>query len=149
MGDTIVLGREVEDAVRIALRREFGVEFTKKKLPLKSGGEFSFDAVSPDNRIVVSIKASRGRTRGGKPTTGAVKAAIADLYYLTLVNADRRILAVTDIGFYDRLSHDLQQRVAPGLEIKHIPLPSDVEQEAQATLDRASREMRSKADRSG
>lgn len=146
MGDTSVLGREVEDAVREALGRELGVELTKKTLPLKSGGKFSFDAVSPDGRIVVSIKASRGTTRGGKPATGAIKAAIADLYYLSLVDADRRILAVTESGFYERLSHDLRQRIAPGLELKHVPLPPGIHQEAQATLDQASREMRSRAD---
>jgi hypothetical protein len=146
MADTNFLGSEVEDAVRAELGRELGVQLTKRSLRLKSGGEFSFDAVSPDEKIVVSIKSSRGTTRGGKPTTGAIKAAIADLYYLSLVDADRRILAVTDIGFYERLSRDLRQRIAPGLELKHVPLPPELDQKVRATLDRASAEMRSKAD---
>lgn len=146
MADTSLLGAEVEDAVRAELCRELGVDFVKKKLTLKSGGQFNFDAVSPDGRIVVSIKSSRGTTRGGKPTTGAIKAAVADLYYLSLVDADRRILVVTDQGFFERLSHDLQQRIAPGLELKHIQLPPELDGKVNATLRRASDEMRSKTE---
>lgn len=146
MANTSFLGAEVEDSVRSTLGRELGVEFGKKKLRLKSGGEFNFDAVSLDGSIVISIKSSRGTTRGGKPPTGAIKAAIADLYYLSLVEAERRILVLTDKGFYDRLSHDLRQRIAPGLELKHVPLPAELDQKVQAALDFASNEMRSKAD---
>ena len=79
MANTSFLGAEVEDSVRSTLSHEMGLEFGKKKLRLKSGGEFNFDAVSSDGSIVVSIKSSRGATRSGKPTTGAIKAAIADL----------------------------------------------------------------------
>jgi hypothetical protein len=146
MADTNFLSTEVEDVVRAELSRELGVEFTKKRLLLKSGGQFNFDAVSPDGRIVASIKSSRGTTRGGKPTTGAIKAAVADLYYLSLIDADRRILVVTDAGFYERLAHDLRQRIAPGLELKHVQLPPELDKKVHATLDRASDEMRSRAD---
>jgi hypothetical protein len=146
MSDTRLLGGRVEDAVRVALSVEFGVEFSKRRLPLRSGGRFSFDAVSADGRVVVSIKSSRGTTRGGKPPTGAIKAAIADLYFLSLVDADRRILVLTDIDFYKRLSHDLKGRTGQGLELKHVPLPTKLALEVQTVLDRASREMPSKVD---
>jgi hypothetical protein len=149
VANTSFLGAQVEDAVRSALSRELGVEFEKKKLRLKSGGEFCFDAVSADEKFVVSIKSSRGTTRGGKPPTGAIKAAIADLYYLSLVEADRRILVLTDKGFYDRLARDLRQRVAAGLELKYVPLPAELNRRVQAALDFASNEMRSKADEAG
>lgn len=146
MAELNILGTEVEEHVRAALSDEFGIGFAKRSLPLKSGGTFSFDAVSADGRIVVSIKASRAVSRGGNRTTGASKAALADLYFLSLVDAERRMLATTDRGFFDRLSHDLRGRLAPGLELKHVPLPPELEQRVQSALDRASNEMRSKSD---
>jgi hypothetical protein len=146
MANTNLLGREVEQEVRESLTHEFGVRFGPKRLPLLSGGQFHFDAVSPDEQIVAAIKSSRGTTRGGKPPTGAIKAAIADLYYLTLVRADRRLLILTDPGFHERLSRDLRQRIAPGLELKHVALSPELNERVQAALDFASNEMRSKSD---
>jgi hypothetical protein len=147
MADTSYLGREVEDAVRLIIGREFGVEFSKQKVRLLTGGQFCFDAVSRDGKIVVSIKSSRGMTRGGKRTTGATKSAIADLYYLKLVQARRRILVTTNRQFFELFSRDMRGRLAPGLEIKHVPLPVALESKVRSALAKASLEQRSRADK--
>jgi hypothetical protein len=151
MDNQRILTDEVEPTIRAQLKREFGVDFTPQALPLRSGGKFNFDAVSSDLKVVASIKSSRGTTRGGKLPSGAVKAAITDLYYLSLVDAPCRFLVVTDQGFYDRLAHELvrKKRVAPGLEIKHVSLPENLAKRVQAVLDRASAKQRSRVDKPG
>jgi len=127
--------------VRAELEREFGVSFSPRVLKLMTGGTCEFDAVSEDGTFVVAIKAASGRTLGGRVPAGKIKSAIAELYFLSLTSAPRRILGLTDAEFYRILSTCLHQRLAPGLELKLVPLPPTIQARVQRVWQAAAREV--------
>ena len=87
MADTTFLKNEVEEYVRAQLKLEYATTFTSRMLQLVPGGMHEFDAVSADGRIVAGIKASSGLTSTGKNPSGKINSAVAELYYLSLVDA--------------------------------------------------------------
>lgn len=99
MADTSFLRNQVEEYVRSELSREFGVPFRPDMVELVIGGTHEFDAVSPDLRIVAAIKTAGGKTRNKKNPSGKIKDVEAELYYLTLVPAEVRLLVVTSREF--------------------------------------------------
>src|SRR4051812_434502 len=101
MANTRYLTTMVEEHVRAALSVQYGVAFEKKVLPLVTGGHHEFDAVAVDGSIVGSIKSAGGKTSGGKHPGGKVNACIAELYFLTLVEAPTRQLILTTAEFYE------------------------------------------------
>ena len=129
MAKTSYLTTVVEEAVRATLAQRHGVAFTKRRMPLLPGGLHEFDAVAEDGSIVASIKAASGRTAGGKVPSGKIKDSIAELYYLSLVQAPRRLLVLTSAEFHEILTRTLRDKIAQGIEVAHIPLPLDVEAE--------------------
>lgn len=60
MADTTYLKKELEEFVRRKLALKYWMPFEKKFLKLRTGGRHEFDAVSENERIVVSIKSSGG-----------------------------------------------------------------------------------------
>lgn len=129
MANTSYLTTVVEEAVRAALAERHGVAFAKRRMPLLPGGLHEFDAVAENGSIIASIKAASGRTAGGKVPSGKIKDSIAELYYLSLVQAPRRLLVFTSAEFHEILTRTLRDKIAPGIEVVHIPLPPDVEAE--------------------
>jgi hypothetical protein len=141
-----VLKRQIEPYVRKQLEQEFGQSFEKQFLPIGRRADGSqatheFDAVSADGRIVVGIKSSSGKTRGGKRPSGKIAGAYKELYFLSLVNAERRILVLTDPEFYRIFQSDCDGKLATGLELILIPLPPELEKRVQAMREAASQEM--------
>jgi len=63
-----------------------------------TGGAHEFDAVSDDLSIVPAIKAAGGRTASARIPSGKIKNAEAELYYLTLVPAEVRLLVLASRG---------------------------------------------------
>ncbi len=141
MADTRYLTKEVEDFVRIRLRELHGAEFSKRKLSLTTGGKHEFDAVSAHGDIVASIKATSGRTSGGNLPQGKFNNAIAELYYLNLVDVATRILVLTNRDFRDLLIRKLRGAIAPGVSIACIPLPVEIQAEVDRVVRAASDEM--------
>jgi len=146
MVDTRLLKSEVEQCVREQLKEKFGQPFVKRFLPVGrcadgSPATHEFDAVSADGRIVVGIKSSSGKTSGGRHPSGKIAAAYKELYFLSLVKAERRILVLTDREFYRILGNDCDGKLAPGLELMLIPLPPELEQQVQVVQEAASQEM--------
>lgn len=141
MADTSYLKREVEQYVREQLATEFGVPFRPKVLTLDTGGTHEFDAVSADGVVVAAIKAASGLTSGGKNPSGKIKTAIAELYYLSLVSAPVRLLILTNPEFHALLSRDVVGRLAPGLALKLVPLPTEMAKRVRQIQDEASREV--------
>lgn len=66
---------------------------------------------------------------------------IAELYFLTLVQAPRRQLILTTEAFYDIFTRTLRGKVAAGIEVIHLPLPPEVQAEVTAVQQIASAEM--------
>jgi hypothetical protein len=141
VADTSYLRREVEKYVRHQLQAEFGQRFTAQYLPLVSGGQHEFDAVSEDRAVVVSVKAASGLTAGRRIPSGKIKDSLAELYYLSLVTAPTRQLVLTTPSFFDIFTRYTGGAIAPGLEVRCMPLPHDIQLEVDAVVAAASREV--------
>jgi hypothetical protein len=146
VADTRLLKNQVERYVRGALEKEFGQQFTTQVLIVgkRSDGfpaSHEFDAVSADGRIVAGIKSSSGKTSSGRRPSGKIAAAYKELYFLSLVDAERRILVLTDPEFYKIMENDCDGRLAPGLELMLIPLSLELASQVQTVHKTASQEM--------
>jgi hypothetical protein len=141
VANTRYLTIQVEDYVRQRLEDVHGSTFSKQMLPLNTGGSHEFDAVSDDGRIVASIKAASGRTKTGKYPSGKVNGCLAELYYLSLVDATTRILILTAPGFHEILVKKVEGALAPGISIELIQLPSGMQVDVDRVVAEASREV--------
>lgn len=141
MANTIGLRRDVEDYVRRKLSQEFGVSFEPRIVKLPTGGTHEFDAVSENQRIIAAIKASGGRTATGHVPAGKIKSAEAELCYLSLVQAEKKLLVFTSREFYEIMDKRLKGRLAPGIELKLIRLSPELEQLVASIQTKASKEV--------
>jgi hypothetical protein len=89
----------------------------------------------------VGIKSSSGKISGGKYPSGKVASAYQELYFLSLVKAERRILVLTNPEFYEIFQSRSDGRLAPGLELMLVSLPPELREEAQTVQQEASQEM--------
>lgn len=139
--------REAENYVRnTALPKHFHQPFAKEPLPVgrKADGSVAkheFDAVSRDHTVVVSIKALSGKTAGGKNPSGKVKDANAELLFLSLVQASRRLLVLTDESFFRLFKRESDGKRPPGVELLHVPLPQSIKEKVERARQIASREV--------
>lgn len=141
MANTRYLTLQVETYVRERLAERHGQSFSKRFLQLTTGGSHEFDAVSNDGSIVVSIKAASGLTKSGKNPAAKVQGCIAELYYLSLVDAPTRILALTTPAFHTIFTRRIQGSLATGITIDLIPLPPDMQAEVDKVVAEAGREV--------
>ncbi|MDE0478982.1 MAG: hypothetical protein OXI13_05065, partial [Gammaproteobacteria bacterium] len=77
------------------------LSFSKTKLPLTSGGEFEFDAVSNDAHIIANISTSALKTARGKYGSGKVQKIRSDIYFLLLARATRKLMVLSEQDMYD------------------------------------------------
>ena len=105
-----------------------GLAFEGKKLKVKWGGEFAFDAVSFDGTIVGLISTSAAHTASGKSAIAKFQKLKADALYLLNVTGARRLFMV----FTERtmLTHvekeKLSGRFPPEIEFLHVTLPEEI-----------------------
>ena len=116
MANTTYLRREVEAFVRARLGDEFQQPFTADFLPLRPGGRHEFDAVSSDRSVVASVKSASGLTSGGRVPSAKIKDCVAELYYLSLIEAPVRRLILTTPAFFEIFVKRTQGAVAEGIE---------------------------------
>jgi len=129
MANTRYLTSAVEDGVRHRLSEHYQTSFHRRTLRLQTGGEHEFGAVSDNGRIVASIKTA---SAGGRAPASKVVNCLAELYFLSLVRARRRLLVLTSPEFHQLFSTLARGKVAPGIEIVHIPLPIEVQARVSA-----------------
>lgn len=141
MANTSLLRDEVEPYIRAQLETEFGKVFTSQRLPLPGGATREFDAVSDDGSIVVSIKTSSGLTSGGNLPGGKIKAAIADLYYLSLISAPTKWLVLTNPKFHEIFSRVMDGAVSPEIEVRLMPLSAELQSRVDGVIAAAVDEM--------
>lgn len=134
---------EVEDWVRkYWLPVEFGQQFRRERLRLSTGGLFDFDAVSTDNRIVASISTSGGRTSSGKLGAGKLHKLRADMLFLTMVEADRRLIILTEQDMYKVCEREkLNRRVPLEIDFYLANLPPELDAKLRVARDLAAREV--------
>ncbi len=140
MANTAILQRSFE-WVRSELAREFNVGFEKKAVSLHTGGTHTFNAVAADRTVIATIMNSGGATSGGKKPVGKIRGALAELYFLALVQSERRMLVTTNPDFHELLTTAVRGALFPGLELKHVPLPADLAAAVANVTKAASEEM--------
>lgn len=141
MANTNYYKTHVEPYVREALERIHGVPFTSRVLELTTGGTHEFDAVSEGGSIVASIKSLSAKTSGGKRPAAKYHNCVAELYYLSLVVAPRRILVLTTPTWHEMFTKYIKGRLAPGIEVELITLSSELQAKVDAIRDLASNEV--------
>jgi len=116
---------EVEDWVRRNwMPKEYGMSFQRNRLRLRSGGVFDFDAVSADRTIAATISTSSAKTSGSKHAVGKIQKLRSDMLFLTMVEAQRRIIVLTERVMYEQYLREKQGgRVPPEIEFANAELP--------------------------
>lgn len=105
-----------------------------KVLTLTTGGSHEFDAVVEDESIVASIKSLSGKTAGGNRPAAKYSSCLAELYFLSLVQAPKRLLVLTTPDFHAMFMRYIEGRLVPGVGIELLRLPDEL----QAEVDRVS-----------
>jgi hypothetical protein len=141
MANTRYLRQEVEGYIRARLSEEFGQPFAAVFLTLRTGGRHEFDAVAADRTVVASVKSASGLTAGGRKPAGKIKDCIAELYYLSLVEAPTRRLVLTTPPFFELFVNATDGAVAEGIDVVCSPLPSKMQEQVDLVVREASREV--------
>jgi hypothetical protein len=116
---------EAEDWVRREwLPKQFNQPFRRERLRLKPGGVFDFDAVSYDDTIVANISTSSGITAGGKNPAAKIQKIRADMLFLLMVRAEKRLVILTEKDMYELCRKEKTNgRVPEEIEFLHAELP--------------------------
>ncbi|MGA3168530.1 MAG: hypothetical protein ABSF14_20700 [Terriglobia bacterium] len=127
MADTRVQ-LEVEDWVRRNwMASQFGMRFSRERLPLRSGGVFDFDAVSEDRSTVATISTSGAITSGGRHAVGKILKLRSDMLFLTMVEAKRRVIVLTERDMCDQCEKEAAGgRVPPEIEFVCAVVPEEL-----------------------
>jgi hypothetical protein len=133
---------EVEDWVRRNwMAAEFEMRFSRERLPIRSGGVFDFDAVSEDHSVVATISTSGSKTSGGKHAVGKILKLRSDMLFLTMVEAKRRIIVLTERDMCDQCQREAAGgRVPPEIEFVCAIIPDELRIRLVAARLRASGE---------
>lgn len=121
MANTNVIKNEIQPFVREWLKQKYGVAFGRSKLPLhECEGWHDFDAVSTDGRVVAEIKAASAWTSGGKHPSGKRASAFEQLYFLSLAQAQQKLLVLTDLEFFRIMKSKCQGVVPSNIELVYV-----------------------------
>ena len=127
MADTRVQ-LEVEDWIRRNwMPIHFGTKFSRERVRVRSGGVFDFDAVSEDLSIVATISTSGSRTSAGKNAVGKILKLRSDMLFLTMVEAKRRVIVLTEKDMFDQLAREFAGgRVPNEIEFVLAAIPDEL-----------------------
>jgi hypothetical protein len=141
---------EVEDWVRRNwMRSHFGMAFSRERLALRSGGVFDFDAVNEDQSVVATISTSGSKTSGGKYAVGKILKLRSDMLFLTMVEAQRRVIILTERDMCDQCEKEAAGgRVPPEIEFACANIPDELRTRLVAARLRASGEGMERTDSS-
>jgi hypothetical protein len=133
---------EVEDWVRRNwMQSHFGMKFSRERLLLRSGGVFDFDAVSEDHLVVATISTSGSKTSGGKQAVAKILKLRSDMLFLTMVEAKRRLIILTERDMYDQCEKEVAGgRVPPEIEFACATIPDELRARLVAARLKASGE---------
>jgi hypothetical protein len=142
--DTTALKRQIDPHVQAWLQKQFGVRFRRQTVPLTgngTAGQHQFAAVSEDGKIVASVRSLSGRTTGENLPSAKIDSSYAEIYYLSLVESEKKLLILTDLEFYRLFRKQSQGMVVRGIDILYCPLPPELEKVKEAVRVAASAEI--------
>lgn len=129
--------------VRHWLPKKLGVMFSTRKLQLQGRKYFEFDAVSAEANVVANISTASAYTHRGAVSAGSRSKIRADCLMLSLVNAERRMLLLTELSMFQLSSKEqLAGRLPLDIEIVLVELPSEMRVELEQARGVASKEVR-------
>lgn len=130
MANTVKLKKPVEDYVRVWLSSKYNIQFNEgeKQIDLSTGGKHRFDIVSQDGSIIGDIKSSAVRP-DGKVGAGTIKSVFLDLYYLSLVKADKKLMVLTNKDFFKVFENRAKGKILPDTELVYCELPASLSKE--------------------
>jgi hypothetical protein len=133
---------EVEDWIRRNwMPAYFGGKFSRQRLRLRSGGVFDFDAVSEDCSIVAAISTSGSKTSGGKNAVGKILKLRSDMLFLTMVEAKRRVIVLTENDMLEQCKKESAGgRVPKEIEFVCAQIPAELSTRLIAARLKASGE---------
>lgn len=142
MADTRVQ-HEVEDWIRREwLPKRYGQSFQRDKVVLVTGGEHNFAAVSADRRIVAKISTGSASTASGNLAVGKLMKLRADMLFLTMVEADRKLIILTEQDMHDLCMRELAAgRVPAGIDFVTASIPPELQRQLDAARRASSREV--------
>ena len=129
---------------RHALQQKFGQQFTKRSLVLTTGGEFSFDAVSDDGRIVAAISTSPGTTSRGRDATVKLLKIRSDILWFYMLGRapERKILVFSEQSMVDLIEKEKKKGRFPlEFEILKVDLPAELAAKVAESQKIASEEV--------
>ena len=134
---------EVEDWVRRNwMPQQFGQNFYRERLSLVSGGVFDFDAVSEDHKIVATISTSGSKTATGRHAVGKLLKIRSDMFFLLLVNADRRFVILTEPDMLELCQKEAEGgRVSSSIKFYCAQIPDDLLVRLRSARQVASKEV--------
>jgi hypothetical protein len=119
----------------------FGTKFSRERLPLRSGGVFDFDAVSEDHGIVATISTSGAKSSGGRHAVGKMLKLRSDILFLTMVEAKRRVIVLTERDMCDQCEKEVAGgRVPPEIEFVCAIIPDELRARLVTARSKASGE---------
>ncbi|MCY4183230.1 MAG: hypothetical protein OXF43_10155 [Gammaproteobacteria bacterium] len=122
------------------------LSFSKTKILLTSGGEFEFDAVSNDTKIIANISTGALKTASGKHGSGKVHKIRSDIYFLLLTPAKRKLMILSELDMYEWWINEKERgRVPAEIEIIHVEIPKTLNSSLQISRDQAAQEVTPKA----
>jgi hypothetical protein len=103
---------------------------------------FDFDAVSDDGKIVASISTSASKTVSGKYGAGKTMKIRSDLYFLLLVEAERKVVIFTEQDMMDHFKQEVEGgRVPSEIEFVFAEIPDDLRRRLEKAREKASKEV--------
>jgi hypothetical protein len=102
---------------------------------------FDFDAVSDDHSIVATISTSGSKTSAGKHAVGKILKLRSDMLFLTMVDAKRRGIVLTERDMCDQCTKEaIGGRVPPEIEFVCAEIPEELRLRLVAARLKASGE---------
>ena len=116
--------------------------FRKQRVRLTPGGEFEFDAVSRDRRVIVTVSTSRHHTSSGGRGAGKLNKIRSDILFLTLAKARRRIVVLTESDMFRTCqSQKTAGRLPSSVEFLLAKIPVGLASRLRRARRRSAREV--------
>lgn len=142
MANTNFYKNKIEPYVRRWLSKKFQRPFESSEtaLKLRPGGIHKFDAVSVDRRVVAGVRSSIAR-RNTWQEGGKIKATYTEIFFLSQVRAQKRLLVFTNKLFFEKFTKRSLLRYPRSVELLYCPLPKRLSKGATHSHRKSSKEI--------